>query len=156
MKILKLNGMTMDNRDFSTVWEQTTIFICKNFETWKNIIAKFNYFVNRANAIGYYSNYDFVVEIREMKETRNHELYPEKLILRMDKKQYQKYKDIYNYPYVPMFNENLTALDKEDQNDCYEICNYDLKKKEYNKTHYPQFENEWDTWEYIFQNDLIK
>ncbi len=153
MKIFRIYGQTLDGRDFSTVWEDSIIFICNDSTTWETIISKFNYFCNRANSIGYYANYDWFVEIREMQESQSHELFPRNLILRMDKEKYQKYRDIYKYPIRPVFTTYRI-------HDCYEIriyeneVDYDLYVD--SKRICPRFECEWDAWEYIFQNDLIE
>lgn len=151
MPFFRIYGYTLDKND-NIVWEGESIFVCENYETWKTIIAKFIYFVNRANSMGYYGGYDWFVEIREMQESQSHELYPQTLILRMDKQLYQKYKDIYDYPIRPVFTTYNTF-------DCYELRIYE------NKVDYDvffdsngmcqRFECEWNAWKYIFQNDLI-
>lgn len=153
MRIFKIYGETLDCRDFSIIREDSSMFICNDDITWKTIIKKFNYSCERANAIGYYGNYDWFVEIREMKESQSHELYPSQLILRMDKEQYQKYKNISQYPIRPVFTTYKNF-------DCYEIriyqnnVDYDLYFDSNGIC--PRFEYECDAWKYIFQNDLIK
>lgn len=161
MNIIKIIGETRDVKHDEILWYNSTYFVCDNQQVWNNILDKFDYYNKKADALGYYANNDWNVFIQIYKISESGEIIYNNTILKMTKELYHKYYNIKHFPYIPIFNENLTAYDEEDQNDCYQIGIYNSKTNDYDLYYAidgfaPQFENEWDAWGYIYNNIPIR
>lgn len=147
-----ISGWTED-KHYVEVWRNESVWIdTPDEKNWENIIKQFNYYCSRANALGYYGGYNWCVSIRQLKVYEDGSTSPNSLVLKMDKKLYQEFKSIIDYPITP--NYNYVLVD-EDNPYRYELVNW-RDELYYDKDgNLPLFKTCAEAWKYIFQNNLI-
>lgn len=145
-----IQGQVGEIKSNNLIYNMSYYFVDnKDEKNWNSIIEKFHQTCKECCKRGYYGHLTWDVELRVMEEEENGQLVIRHLVLKMTKELFYKYPSVYNFFYIPQFNENLSHNNK------YQIMEYNKNKKQYELFYdkidgfCKEFETEAEAWEYI-------